>query len=493
MSRADRNLLKDVGSSLQTLQFERAIGDAEVLRNVTGKGPLPAVQTLSLRYNDVPIIDRRLFSGVPNVVSLYLTNSHVKTVGADTFADISESVKQIFMNENLITTLPEGLFDRIIQRRKDFGLTIHKNLWHCDCRLKWIRDMMRDHPSVMKENLTCSSPVANAGKSFFVANFCNETSTTDDDTISTNDATSTAISVSSSTTESSGKATTNIKCDNLTYQIRSRYSHHVLLTLEVPSGFRNFSATDLMYGDVRLTIPDSDNVALLWFNNSERPNLENSIHCVSEVRHTHHLKLQPETSYTICLLNNSTFTPLNCLGLTTRSSKLHIDKIIIIAIFVVSLTVACFVSALLMFIMVRRNPAMLKGNKRIMIVKRRTLDAIVLPQGLSSDTIESEKKDTVSTISRKFKEDLYVVPSPPLRNSTQKISRNSSTSSVESDPSYISVTPTLSQLNSWSRKRILYINSEAGPQSSPRSYHNIAQTLSAASDMHENIFEDCIL
>ncbi|XP_012216768.1 uncharacterized protein [Linepithema humile] len=490
----DRNLLKDVGNTLETLQIENAIENTEVLRNITGEYPLPAVQILSLRYNRIPIIDSQLFSGVFNLVSLYLSKSYIETVCPNTFAPISRSVKQIFMNDNFLTSLPKGLFDTIIQWNIDFGLTINNNLWHCDCKLKWMQDMMREHSNVIKKDLICSSPEVNANKSFTLANFCNETTTmiinitdktttmmtnkTDETTTMminiTNDTThndviSTTISVSnpSSTIESSTRETIHVDCDNLNYSIRSQYSHHVFSTVDLEIlGFQNFFATDYNNGSVLLTLPDLY-VSLIWFNNDVRSNsasLKKSINCVTKVKCAYLINLEVGTSYTICLLNNLTFTPLNCWGLTTRSLTSSIDKNIIIIIFVISLILTCFVSALIMFFTVRRNPAMLKGNKRIMIVKRRTLDAIVLPEGLSSDTIESEKKNAISTISQSLKEDVYAVPFSPARNSIHKNSRNSS---VQSDPSYISVRPIYSQLNSWNWKQILHMNSATDPPSLP--------------------------
>lgn len=117
---------------------------------------------MSLRYNNIPIIDSQLFSGVFNVISLYLSKSNIKTVCPDAFAPMSRPVKQIFLNDNFLTILSKGLFDMIIQSNIDFfGLTINNNFWHCDCELKWMQDMMRDHSNVIKKDLICNSPEIN--------------------------------------------------------------------------------------------------------------------------------------------------------------------------------------------------------------------------------------------------------------------------------------------------------------------------------------------
>lgn len=158
------------------------------------------------------------------------------------------------------------------------------------------------------------------------------------------------------------------------------FASRIFDILEIPLGLQNFSATDCYNGSVLITLPDLDNVFLIWLNNNALSNpasLKELINCVSEVRCNYLINLKWEASYTFCLLNNLTFTPLNCLGLITRSFTTSIDKNIIIIIFVASLVVlACFVSALPTFLTMRRNPAIQKGNKRIMIVKCKTLNVI---------------------------------------------------------------------------------------------------------------------
>jgi len=488
---AEKNLLKDVAGTLQRLQFENAIEDVRVLRNITGADDLRAVQVLSLRYNHVPIIDSQLFSGVPNVASLYLYGSDVKTIHAGAFESISRSLKQLVLSDNAIASLPEGLFDRIIRQKADFGLTIDNNPWHCDCGLKWMREMIRNHPSVMKKNLTCLSPERNAGRAFMSADFCgNETSEVDART------TSDALNVPFVTEA----AIINVDCvpHHRHHLLQWNHTHRVSPTIQVPLPFPDFTAEQFNNGSVLITVPDTANgLSLIWFANDARSStvdLRNSTRCVSQVRGPYLLRdLQPRTSYTICLRDNLSFSPLNCLGLTTRSFPKSngwlngVDESEIIAVFVGSLILVCLASAVLMFVTVRRHPAMLRGSKRVVIVKRRK--AMVLPKGISGNAVSYANDNAVLTISRNLKENGYVTPLPPARGSTRDNSRNCSRrSSEQSDgTSYISsIEPTLSQFNSWRLKRgSFYMNREAEPPPLPPHPRHKGQPLSVE-DLNEN-------
>lgn len=159
---------------------------------------------------------------------------------------------------------------------------------------------------------------------------------------------------------------------------------------------------------------------------------------------------------------------------------------IIIIAFVSSLILMCFLSAILTFIIIRRYPTMLRGNKRIVIVKRRNLDVMVLPKGVSNDVIQSANKNTIPTISQNMKENGYIVFLPPTRNSTDKNSTSPTSSEQSDNTSYISsIEPTLSELKLWRLKRYKYTRPDAPPLPNP---HHIAQPLPLRTDIDKHKF-----
>lgn len=380
---AEKNLLQDVATNLENLELEQAISDTEVLRNITGGDDLWNVKVLALRSNRITIIDSRLFDGVSGIKSLYLERSSIKFVYADAFQPITESVEQIFINDNSIATLPKGLFDSIIQRNSTFLLSVHNNPWDCNCNLKWMQDMMIRYPLVIQRMPICRFPEENRDKSLANAKFCDQTTMPEN-------------------------------------------------AMNIPTSTINSTIT-------------------------------NAINPTSQKT--------PKCSKPLCK---------DWPSMT-------------IYVFVISLISMCLFSSILMYVVVRRHPAMLRGSKRIVVVKRGTLDVMVLPKGISSDTIESANKNTIPSISQNLKEDGYIVLLPPLQSSTRKNSRNSA-SSIESDGmSYISsIEPTLSQLNSWRLKRFEYTSRETEPPPLPPHPHpNIAQPLSTIMDVDEDDSDSC--
>ncbi|XP_020297958.1 leucine-rich repeat transmembrane protein FLRT3-like [Pseudomyrmex gracilis] len=504
---AERNLLNGVANSLESLSLQGVVGNNAVLRNITGANVLSKVTILSLRFNNIPTVESSLFFGVPYVNSLYLSNSHVMTVCANAFEPMSKTVLQITLDNNNIASLPKGLFNSIIRHHPKFGLTIHDNPWHCDCDLKWLQDMITRYPDVIisKTMAICSSPKKNADKSFLYAEFCNETTdTTIGADLTTCDEAEPTTAKSTSTTEST--QIIHIKCNTVDQLLQLNYSHQLFVTndLELPLRLVDFYATELDNGSVKITLPNTRYVSLIWFNNDARLNVDSlrqSVRCISKVRSHYVLdNVEPQASYTICSSDNVKFSPLNCLGLTTRvvsSSGSWLSKIdtkVIIAVFVSSLIFVCLVSAVLMFITVRQHPAMLRGSKRVVIVKRRSPNAMILPKGISSETIESAKKNTVSTISRNLNKIEYVIPLPPsARNSLRRNSRTSEASVKSDGPSYISgVEPTLSQLNTWRLKRSLSVICRIEPPPLPPHPRRDEQSLTMA-DSSEHRFDDDII
>ncbi|XP_032672436.1 SLIT and NTRK-like protein 4 [Odontomachus brunneus] len=364
---AEKNLLQDVATNLANLQLENAISDTEVLRNITGAGDLWNVKELALRHNRITIINSELFTGVPEIESLYLQYSSIKTICVDAFEPISESIKQIFLNNNNIETLPEGLFDSIILRNSTFLLLMDNNPWHCNYSLMWVQEMMALYPRIVQNIPVCSLPGENTGKFFTNAIFYNQ--------------------------------------------------------------YDNTSTTD---------------------KTSEK---------------------QPDDQPCVKMSN-----------------------VTIISIFVSTSILICFISAVLMFVIVRRHPTMLRGSKRIVIVKRGNLDVMVLPKGLSSDIIESANKNTIPTISQNLQEDGYIVLLPPAQNLTDKSSTSSASSiHTSEDTSYISsIEPTLSQLNSWRLKRSECTSRETEPPPLPPHPHtNVAQPLSIMTDTDKDKSDSC--
>ncbi|XP_017791348.1 PREDICTED: leucine-rich repeat transmembrane protein FLRT1-like [Habropoda laboriosa] len=469
---AQLNLLEDVASTLSSLEFSRAIEDREVLRNITGGSKLPNLQILSIRGNSISTIDDKLFSGVPAVTSLYLDSSKIETVSEHTLEPMASSLSQIILTDNSISTLPAGLLDPVISRQ-NFLMMIQRNPWHCVCDLKWMQDLLLSRPNIFSEIPTCETPRENARKSFTVAEFCHRSNrtTTVSSTIDTTEPNLTQIN--QTTTQTSNAANINVTCSvaytNMrTFGSRKLSSKNIL---QVPSRFPSFRVSKTsLERSVLVNLPDlNQGVTLLWFDNDD---VERTLCCAKNVKHSYLVRdIDPKAAYTICLLDDNTpVSPLNCLAVVAdpeNYSKTWLtngDKSLVVSLSILSLVLLFLFGGFLSFLLIRKYPSLLRGSKRVMLVKRRNVDAIVLPKGVDISEKEERCGEEASFSNSKLHEDEYVMPLPPERISLARRSRMFRMSSQSDWHSYVSdVEPTETQLDSW---RLMRLKSELEKQKS---------------------------
>ncbi|XP_033354475.1 leucine-rich repeat transmembrane protein FLRT3-like isoform X2 [Bombus vosnesenskii] len=494
---AEFNLLEEVAGSLTTLDLRQAIDDRKVLRNITGGNALSKLELLSLWGNSISVIDAELFVGVPMVKSLYLHASNIETVSQDTLQPMASSILQITLYSNNIVSLPQGLLDHVVDSNKCFGMFMYDNPWHCDCSLKWLQDFMQNQYICMDQSNVvnsdrkipiCKTPQEKAGKPFTTVDFCSQS--TINSTISTTTLKSTKHDWIQTTTITPTKGinnqttqtpdTTNrmvhVNC-SLTYTyIQTANTRKLLSTdvLQFPPRFPHFYVSKVSDRSILVNLPDlNKKITLLWFDNN---NVDSSLGCAKNVKYSYLLQnIDSQATYTICLLddNGDNVSPLNCLAVTTRPTYeyrtwlTNADKSLVFPLLISSLILLFFVGAFLSFLLIRRYPTLLRGNKRIMLVKRRNVDAIVLPKGVDMDEEKQRKSISVSYVSKLY-EDGYVTPLPPERMLLPRRSRISRTSSQSDRNSYVSEVETIeSQLAFWKLKSELEKQKSIAPPLPP--------------------------
>ncbi|KAK1128941.1 hypothetical protein K0M31_020077 [Melipona bicolor] len=456
---AEFNLLEEAAGSLTTLDLTQAINDREVLRNITGgTALLSSVEILRLSGNTLSTIDAGLFAGVPKVKSLYLDNSNIKTVSSDTLKPMASSIEQLILHDNNIAWLPEGLLDSV-NKPNVFRMIVRNNSWHCVCSLKWLKDFVENQSNA--EYLICKTPRENANKLFSQADFCPRSTTVLETTESTQHWTTSTQQTQSSeqTTQTTptlpvNVGTVHVTCNHTESHAQTFNTRKLLSTeFRFASRFPNFYVSEILDHSIQVSLPDfSEGVTLFWFDNE---NVINSLGC-AKARHSYQLQdIDQQTAYTICLLddNSDKVSPLNCLAVTTKSTYesgawlTNADKSLVLLVLTLSLILLFLVGGILSFLLIRRHPTLLRGSKRVMIVKRRNVDAIVLPKGVDIDEGKQEEG--------KPHEDDYVTPLPPKRMLVSGTSRLSRRSSQSDRNSYISqMETTESQLALWGLTRL---------------------------------------
>ncbi|XP_046595396.1 uncharacterized protein LOC107225314 isoform X1 [Neodiprion lecontei] len=454
-------LLVGTANSLQILQLDNAIRGERTLTKVIGSRPLRRVIVLSLTRNRLPKLSRNIFKGVPNVQSVHLTDSGVSMIEPGALDPFSRSIRQLFLARNNLTYLPTNAFSRILRSNPNFRVTLANNDWNCSCGLNWLKNLT----TILIDVPRCSRPDRNAMLSFTEADFCEQS-----------DRPSTAVLESTDEPVKGDPESMTLTCDQKDQEADTRTTRRLLSVREfiVRTGYPGFFLSQVTNGSVHVVVgSEATSYTLVWFVKDLEDIEPQSVKCVTDVAGSVTLtELQPGLVYIVCLLdrNNGDLTsPFNCQSIqmpNKESGRLWLTdeaKTPIIGGLTVVLVVVCVSGAMGSYCIVRRNPRLLKGSKRIIMVNHRAADAIVLPADCRLDSLSN-----TGSFAR--------VPGPTVSSS-----RSSTTSYVSG------IQPTRMQLLSWRIGRIREIlacdnpnkfNAEIPPPLPPPRNKSVVPSLS---------------
>ncbi|XP_034939394.1 leucine-rich repeat transmembrane protein FLRT2-like, partial [Chelonus insularis] len=388
------NLLNNAAETLETIELDKSIENIQVLYNITRGKKLLKVQLLSLQGNNIPILSNEILKAFPNVVSLYMDSSKIQSIHENTFKSCRQ-IKQIFIDNNRLTTLTESTFNFLLYFSPQFKISMIGNPWNCECDLKWIQDMLLKDPQMMTKIPICKTPIKNSGESFLTAEFCDyQLSTTLD--ASTKLQSTSEIPISYSTESSIG-----ILCQNSLSLLRNAQRKLFSISdYEFPSKQSIFFIQQLKNGSIIVNLSKNDSQAILWFKTFN--NDIGEINCLKNISGTIILNnLQDDSLYTICLLDKSNFkvSPFNCLAFKTLPAKnariwlSNGDKTFVLSIYTVIAFLFCLLGGGSCFYIIKKHPTLLKGSKRVILVKRGQVNALVLPKGIDDDFFKRAKKE----------------------------------------------------------------------------------------------------
>jgi hypothetical protein len=236
-----------------------------------------------------------------------------------------------------------------------------------------------------------------------------ETTTTDITTPFPNETvTTTENAINNSTTPSPTDSTDTYKDINCTCTTECNEDNINILTkrnsVELPFiSFKSINIFNIEEDDhnkkLKVQIQADDEKILVWMNTDDI----NNIHCnyayfTKKKRDSLNIliaefKTKPNTSYTICAISKEvTISPLNCRAYTTLPSEenrpwlLNNQQTMILVIFGFALLVTMIVGGVIIYNVVRHNPALLDGNDRVVVVKHRAAEVLVMP----NDYIETD-------------------------------------------------------------------------------------------------------
>ncbi|XP_043283177.1 uncharacterized protein [Venturia canescens] len=466
---AEIDLLSPVADSLEDLGLDASLTSVKVLENMTGRASLTRVKNLYLRWNFLGTIPPETFKSLPNVAAIHLTGSSISEMHVDSFKG-TRSLETLFLNDNLLTSLPRGIFDPVLLANSQFKVSLSNNQWRCSCDFDWILYLLNSSREIFMESPRCSSPERNAFLYFTSAKFCDDSNPD----VGTSLGTTAVQNVASTEAVETSRTYVKFTCQ---MDESARASTRKLFATEewkFPSRHPDFAVRCLEGGDLEVSFKAIEGRAfsLIWFENDATSDDSTSkkIGCRRNVAAPFLLKsLASNSTYTVCLLDNfeESPSPLNCLAARTFTLA-EDDKSVVISVAVGLFLIGGVLSALSSFFLLRKNPSLLRGSKRILMVKKRGIDALVLPKGanlnyLKEGKIEGSIKSSKERRSKTNFESSYLMPlraqrsipdrkfscspvSPPRRKDS-KVSRVSSLYSTGSYVSGIEATP--SELYNW--------------------------------------------
>lgn len=342
-----------------------------------GPEPLKALEYVNYKYNLKDTLTHRSFVGLQYVKTLDLSECQIVAIGANAFDPISNSITELNLKTNQITTLPEGIFYYMLPNPV-LIIKLDGNRWDCQCHLLPLKTYLMEN-SNFDGTIKCSTPSNLNGQSIVAVNFCDtyvpSSTTTTQSTPSTTRSTPSSTrstSIKTSTTTSSTITTIDISSPTVelttnnptepsipeefsqTCYEANESKQSQMVFIKTPSAI--LTVNENADGDVILEVDTViKNSVLIWFSLVDRETYitaSEEITCVIGAQNSIPVyNLREETAYTFCLMDSTekTVSPLDCISYTKRHVGyttpwlFNSSKSLIISMAVV----ACSISALI--------------------------------------------------------------------------------------------------------------------------------------------------
>ncbi|CAG4988646.1 unnamed protein product [Parnassius apollo] len=431
--------------------------------NVTGAADLIKLTTVDFSKNVFPnFLDERSFYKLENCKILYLNSCKITSIGNGTF-DRLKNLEILFLNNNDIYQVPVGLFNVFLSMEHKPRINLQDNPWICKCSINDLRNLHLQDLLIVEPS--CYYPKEVRGYTF-----------TEFEYYCTNDLQTELIISDTNVTELlfeyKSNETFNMS-SKLTCNNQSKQTDSELFTLISPffeyqclnNRIHNFELVPLASNAVSdlLTMSSSwikpifysesqsnslvevdligpSSYSLIWFQSA----CPKEIYCMSSLPKVLRVYSVNENAYyTFCRIKNGTVLNEECVAYNLsklNSSFGHNTSLL----YILTAFVCLSSGALCVYGLIRKNPGLLKGSKRVLFVKHKQVDALVLPPKIP---LRNNVTDISSTNNKS--RNIFKV-SPHITNSPWKFARMNSTRSTNSSPSYVSaIQPSEDQLAQW--------------------------------------------
>lgn len=168
----DTAALDNLKGSLSQLKISRIPNMFEP-SSVLSSSTLSKITVVDFQRMNIPSINNLSFTSIAaNVKSLNLANSKIESIEASTF-DKFWVLESLFLELNLLMTLPQGVFDKILNIPY-IVISLKSNRWECDCLLTSLQRLILDNPTTFPESAACYAPLEMQDIPIANAELCSE-------------------------------------------------------------------------------------------------------------------------------------------------------------------------------------------------------------------------------------------------------------------------------------------------------------------------------
>ncbi|VVD01228.1 unnamed protein product [Leptidea sinapis] len=374
------NALQAVGATLEFLDIKATSQWNPAY--ITGSTNLTRLSVADFSLNPFyGSLGKSSFSSLRTCIALFLNSCKITALGMGTF-DYLEKIEMLYLNNNYLVTVPDGIFKNILHLSP--SVTLQDNFWHCDCSNDDLRGLHRN--GLLVVDPICHSPEYVTGLSFSdFEGFCD---------INTN---------IENISRKGYKETTDY--DSLANSI---YINGACLGLENGSDLQMI--TPYRHSSCHLNrIQAADLRAMKYKIGNSSSRTSNWLVPKYSVQNNYHtmMELSSLESHGQGLLWYQTSCPPLCV-----------------------------------YLLIHCNPSLLRWNKRILFVKHKEINALILPPEIPP------RKQSNSDAEKENNKIFYV---PSNDENLTNLKRSTSFHSTSSyDASYISaIEPTKEQLDKW--------------------------------------------
>lgn len=353
--------------ALKSLEIEEVNTVALDIRNATGTTKMKTLEHVSFRHNNLcRTINHKTFRGLTSVMRLYVSYSKIQAIASGAFDPIMNSIFSINLNGNLLKSLPNDLFDKLMQVPQPWKVYLADNPWECDCKLSGLKHCIERDKTHFANPIVCYSPQMYHGKFLSQVSMCSCDGNTDE-----------RFDIISECSKSGYHQILESYRSDSIYGKSQLISHDQRIEI-----FHVVNDEDGVSVSIRFT---SDSYAVIWFNHEDGCKSsyfdEVDDRCTSVYEKTIKIgNVTQNSTYTFCIVNRGLqmLSPDNCLPYYVsrfdEPTGLHRNAkdfaYIMVTIFLVLIIFALFFGIFFGICLARRYPSFVKSNSSKILIQQ---------------------------------------------------------------------------------------------------------------------------